>query len=781
MAQFSTENNEVPELLIPRLGAIPAALQALKWGLSDPAVADGEAPKAPRNTQGGMLSPALDTGWLGFLPAGVALESGEFRSFGVRLNGTGIVGIDLDHYAEKAIEFPRLEAIVSAAIERGVYVEKSPSGTGLRLFVYGQLPRTGHRKSAMGVELYADNRYMRVTGHRSKMSSEVTVDQQVIDDLLALIGVGNVNVSERPLPTANESPATPELVALVVESVKLRDPFLWAGNLDVACDASGVKYGASEADMALCAVIKNAGIDASAPIAMIPDLIVKAMEQSGLAQVTHGDGSQKWLDRADYRERTIAAVCAGLAAAPAVLKREAGVSANAAGDVALAERFAQAQRGRLLWIPEMSQWLTWTGTVWSACSCGEEVQAAKLVLFALVDEARQVMATDQERGAAMMRAAMSAQKDARIRAMLGLARAEPGMTVSVVELDADAHLLGVENGVVNLRTAALLEAKPEQLISRQCAASYRVDSQCPTWLKFLHEVFRGDSELISYVQRAVGYTLTGSNTEEVLFVCHGHGSNGKSLFHNVISRIMADYAKGAPADILVQKQGVSPGAASPALAMLAGCRLLGINETGTGDRLDEQALKTLAGREAITARPLYGSFFTFSPAFTPWLRTNHKPVITGTDHAVWRRLALIPFKQQFSGAERDNGLEAKLWAERDAILAWAIAGAVEWARTGLHACATILQEVQAYRQESDLLGQYIDEATKPDPAARVEQKLLYAGWAAWCAENGLRPTTKVAFTRRLAELGHGGLRSHGHSYYAGLAMDTTGLIPTPLA
>ena len=780
MAQFSPENNEVPALLVPKLHRIPAALQALKWGLSDPTKSDGKAPKAPRNARGAMLSPASDAGWLSFLVAGAALESGGFQSFGVRMCNNGLVGIDLDHFDEKARQFPRLKSILETAIERGVYVEKSPSGTGLRAFTFGSLPIAGLRKSAMGVELYNDNRYLRVTGWKHRNSGEIIQDQQFIDELLALIGAGDAPAI-RQASGANDSPAEPDIIAQCAERVRQREPYLWAGDLGVACDANGVKYGPSEADMALCAAIKNAGIDAGAPVATIPDLIEAVMAQTGLAQCLHGDGSQKWLDRADYRERTIARVCAGLAAAPAVLKREAGISANAAGDVALAERFAQAHRGKLLWVPEMSTWLQWTSPCWGACSCGEEIQAAKSVLFGLVDEARQVMANDQERGTTMMRAAMAAQKDARIKAMLSLARAEPGMTVSVVELDADPYLLGVQNGVVNLKTGALLEAEPKHLISRQCAASYRVDAQPPTWLKLLDDVFMGDSELIAYVRRAVGYSLTGSNTEEVLFVCHGHGSNGKSLFHNVISRIMADYAKGAPADILVQKQGVNPGAASPALAMLAGCRMLGINETGTGDRLDEQSLKTLAGREAITARPLYGSYFTFSPAFTPWLRTNHKPVITGTDHAVWRRLALIPFKRQFSGAERDNGLELKLWAERDAILTWAVAGAVEWSRNGLQACTTITQEVQAYRRESDLLGQYLDEATCADPAVRVEQKLLYAGWAAWCAENGVRPTSKASFTRRLAELGHSTLRSHGHSYYAGLAMDTTGLIPAPLA
>lgn len=780
MTAIVSNSNALQTLLVPKFHNIPAALQALEWGLADPVRPDGHKPKAPRNASGRLLSSASSDGWLSFLVASAAFSTGHYGSLGVRMRGDGLVGIDLDHSNEKAAQYPRLAEIVQAAFVRGVYIEKSPSGTGLRAFAFGTSPAAGLRKSAMGVEIYSDNRFLRVTGWRHRASGEITQAQQLIDDLVALIGRGD-EPANLGLAGSNDTPADPELVDRVMERVRAREPGLWMGDLRNALDTLGQPYaGPSEADMALCGLIRNAGIDAGAALDSMPDLIEKVMARSGLAQLAHGDGTQKWLNRADYRERTISAVCTGLEASPVVLKREAGVSPNAAGDIALAERFAAAQRGKLLWIPEMSTWLRWTGTVWSACACGEEIQAAKSVLFQLVDEARDVMATDQERGAAMMKQAMAAQKDTRIKAMLSLAKAELGMSCSVVELNRDEHLVGVQNGVVDLRSGELLEACPEQLISRQCAASYTPEAACPAWLRFLDDVFMGNAELIASVQRLLGYTLTGSNTEEKLMVCYGHGSNGKSVYHNIISRIMADYAKGAPADILVQKPGMNQGGASPALAMLAGCRMLGINETGTGDRLDEQALKTLAGREAITARPLYGSYFSFTPQFTPWLRTNHKPVITGTDHAVWRRLALIPFKRQFEGEAKDGRIEERLWAERDAILAWMVQGAVQWYAHGLKLCETIQREVAAYRQESDLLGQYLDECAITDPAGKVDQQMLYGGWSVWCTSNGLKPTSKSSFSRRLGELGHGGVREGGKRYYGGLKMDASSLIQRPL-
>lgn len=357
MAQFVSNTNDLPTLLKPKLGNIPTALQALVWGLSDPAVPDGRAPKAPRNARGHMLSPANGDGWLSFLVAGAALESGAFGSFGVRLAGTGLVGTDLDHFVEKSAEHPKIAEIVEAAMQRGTYVEKSPSGTGLRAFVYGNLPAAGARKSSMGIELYSDKRYLRVTGWKHKASAEITEDQQVIDDLLALIGRGDEAIPA--LPAANETPASLDLIAHTAERIQRREPHLWAGDLAVACDSTGQPYGPSEADLALCRMIANAGIEFGAEVGQLADLIERVMDQSGLAQAPHGDGSQKWIERADYRARTIRAVCAGLEASPVVLKREAGVSPNAAGDIALAERFAMAQRGKFVWVSELNTWLQW--------------------------------------------------------------------------------------------------------------------------------------------------------------------------------------------------------------------------------------------------------------------------------------------------------------------------------------------------------------------------------------------------------------------------------------
>jgi len=765
MTQVANENNHLPTLIQPNFDNIPEALHRLGWGFSDPVNDDGRAPKAPRDRRGVLLSPTNPDGWVSFSRARAEMETGMFLSCGVRLDGTGLVGIDLDHYHEKAAQFPQLAQIVNSAIARGVYIERSPSGTGYRAFVMAELPVNGRRSIAQGVEIYSDKRYLRVTGRRHKRSAEITQDQKIIDDLLALIGHSDVPARTGCVVQGAALPSA-DVIERIAEKVANKDPYLWAGQLDIASSTAGERYGPSEADLALCSVIRNVAIAEGVGLGAVPAVVEAVMNRSGLAQIEHGDGTQKWLQRADYRERTIAQACVNLEAAPVVLKAKAGVDQRSLADFELAERFVHATSSQLCYVRENKSWLKWSGSSWDKCSRGEEIQAIKKVIHSMIDDAAEVSKSDPERGQRLYKTAMNMQREQRIMAALRLATTEPSMTRLVSEFNADAMLLGVQNGVVDLRTGRLLEARPEQLISKQCSASYKPDVACPQWLKFLDDVFCGDQELIASVQRAVGYSLTGSNTEERLFICYGNGANGKSIFFNIVSRILGDYATTVLPDILVQRNG--GGSATPELAALVGIRMLGINETATGDRLDERMLKVLAGREAIAARPLYGAPFNFVPEFSPWLRTNHKPVITGTDFGVWRRIALIPFRRQFHENERDDHIESKLWQERDGILTWAVAGAVAWHRGGLRLCSTIQREIQSYRAESDLLAQFLDETTERQTNERVDSALLYGEWTRWCLNSGLRPTSKVAFTRRLAELGHEAQRSHGRTYYLGL-------------
>lgn len=438
------------------------------------------------------------------------------------------------------------------------------------------------------------------------------------------------------------------------------------------------------------------------------------------------------------------------------------------GDVRNARHFAALFGGWLLYIHGVKKWLRWSDARWVLCDQGQEIEAAKQAAQAIMADAAASLAVDQDRGKWRVKEAVAAHHISRLKATLELARSEPGMSAGQADLDGNPTLLGVGNGVVDLKSGALVPNRPDMLITRHCAADYRTASTCPRWLQFMAEVFPGDPATMHAVQRLLGYTLTGLNTEEVIVFCIGFGANGKSIFGNIVNRIIGDYSKVAPHSLLAARRGDDHGARGD-IAMLEGARLVSVNELPGGMQLNEQTVKALAGREPISARELYEEFRTFEPRFTVWVRTNHRPIVKGDDDGIWRRLVVLPFRQKFEGARRDPHLEAKLWAERDGILRWMIEGARQYLTAGnLALSPAILAEQRQYRSESDLLGEFLADCTVADPAARVPDRELFIRWDGWCDGNGQRAGTKATFTQRLRERGFPILRSNGHRYYSGL-------------
>jgi putative DNA primase/helicase len=447
-----------------------------------------------------------------------------------------------------------------------------------------------------------------------------------------------------------------------------------------------------------------------------------------------------------------------------------GLIEQTPGDVLAGRAYAKLNRELLLWVAQAGQWLRWDGSRWVWCACGQEMATAKQVADRLLALAAKLYSEDPERHKRRMHFAMGLQNIRRLEAMIELAKSEPGMAVGhMSELDADAWQLGCRNGVINLRTGTLLQAAPEMRITRQIATEYRAEVTCPHWMEFLDSIFDHDTATVEFIQRALGYTLTGVTTEEVLFICFGSGANGKSVFANVLSTVFADYSQMAPQALLTVRREGDSGPRND-VARLCGSRLVQINELNQGDRLDEQIVKMLAGREMLSARFLHKEYFDFWPTAKPWLRTNHRPIITGEDDGIWRRIMLIPFRRKFAEHERDPWLESKLLEERDGILAWMVAGCLDWQRHGLKPSALVKRESATYRKESDLLGEFLDERTRPDSNEKVEQGRLFEQWRRWCEDNGTRHGSKAGFSRKLSERGYVEGKSNGTRFYAGLKL-----------
>lgn len=257
--------------------------------------------------------------------------------------------------------------------------------------------------------------------------------------------------------------------------------------------------------------------------------------------------------------------------------------------------------------------------------------------------------------------------------------------------------------------------------------------------------------MIDFLQRSVGYSLTGDVGEQVLFFLHGSGANGKSTFINAIfDTLGGDYAVQSAPDLLVQKSGERH---PTEVADLQGKRLVASIEVEDGRRMAEGLVKQLTGGDLLKARHMREDFFQFKPTHKLYLVANHKPAVRGTDYAIWRRIRMIPFEVQIPDGERDARLPEKLRAEAPGILAWAVRGCLAWQRTGLAAPVEVTAATEAYRLESDSLGAFLAECTVRVADARTKAKTLYDAYAKWAAAGNLPPLNLMRFGNAMTERG----------------------------
>lgn len=287
-----------------------------------------------------------------------------------------------------------------------------------------------------------------------------------------------------------------------------------------------------------------------------------------------------------------------------------------------------------------------------------------------------------------------------------------------------------------------------KLFSRKTNAEYTDTMDAPAWKTFLQDIFDGDQELIHYIQKAVGYSLTGSIKEQVMFILYGKGRNGKSLFINTISDILGSYANNIQAKTLMVKNNDS---VNNDLARLQGSRLVTSSEPNEGFRFDEGLIKQITGEESITARFLYGEEFEFLPKFKIWVSTNHKPIIRGTDDGIWRRMMLIPFTVQIPEEKVDKDLKWKLLRESPAILDWALEGAVMWQQEGLEMPEAVEKASREYRREMDVLEQFLDEECEMVEGEHVAASEFYKAYKEWAKENEEYMMPKQKFSQKMKD------------------------------
>jgi putative DNA primase/helicase len=412
--------------------------------------------------------------------------------------------------------------------------------------------------------------------------------------------------------------------------------------------------------------------------------------------------------------------------------------APAFSDDALALEFADRHAENLRFVATWNKWLFWDCAHWQF----EETLRAW-------DFAREVCrdAAD-DRGKIEADAASSLASAKTVAAVERLARSDRRLAATIDQWDADPWLLNTPDGVVDLRTGRARSQRAEDYITKITAVGSRGD--CPLFLAFLDRITGGDSELVSYLQRVLGYGLTGLTREHALFFCYGTGANGKSVLLSTVAGILGDYDRSAPIETFTATNGDRH---PTDLAGLRGARLVTATETEEGRRWAESRIKQLTGGDTISARFMRQDFFEYRPTFKLIIAGNHKPSLRSVDEAIRRRFHLIPFAVTIPPEERDGELTEKLRTEWPGILAWMIAGALEWQARGLEPPQAVRDATEDYLAAEDAIAAWIDDKCDRDANAWVSSSDLFASWTAWANAAGEPAGSQKRFSQTLEARG----------------------------
>ena len=425
-------------------------------------------------------------------------------------------------------------------------------------------------------------------------------------------------------------------------------------------------------------------------------------------------------------------------------------------DLGNAERLVALHGENIRYCYPAKSWYIWDGQRWTPDHAGRIATLAQETVRSIYAEASQT--EDDGERKALVKHGQRSENGNRLAALIG--QAQNKVAVQPEDLDTLPWILNCANGTLNLKTSELYAPRRTDLLTKISPVAFDAGADCPLWLSFLDRIMGGNQDLIQFLRRAIGYSLTGSTREQCLFLLHGLGANGKSTFLETVEKLMGEYGQQSDfSTFLVKRNQEGP---RNDIARLKGARFVAATEAEGGARLSEVVVKQLSGGDTVAARFLHQEFFEFKPEFKIWLGTNHKPIIRGTDNAIWRRIRLIPFTVTIPPKEQDRDLPAKLRDELPGILTWALTGCLEWREEGLGEPDEVREATAEYRVEMDVLGEFLDACCIVQANAESKSAELYKVYKEWSEDGGNRPMSQRAFGQALSERGIGRRRGTGN-------------------
>ena len=436
-------------------------------------------------------------------------------------------------------------------------------------------------------------------------------------------------------------------------------------------------------------------------------------------------------------------------------------------DIGNAHRLIKLHGENIRFCPEWNCWLHYKG-YWEKDIEGNVYAKARDTIAQLKSQAYEV--GDEK----MVSFAIKCGYHSRIEAIINQAKTltEYGIPVVSNKWDSNHSLISLKNCTIDFRLSdkdasfVARENRREDFITKQLAFDYDSTAKCPKWESFLEDIIP-DEDTRKFVQRAVGYTLTGSTREDMIFILHGNGCNGKTTFIETIADMLGSYAKTIKPETLMQKENSS--ALNTEIAAICGARLVKTSEIDEGKRLSESLVKQLTGGDTISTRFLFGKDFEYEPTYKVWISTNHKPKIYGDDNGIWRRICLIPFEVKITDDKKDVDLDLKLKKEIQGIFNWALEGLIQWKQDGLKPPQKVYSATNEYRLQEDLLQCFIDDCIEKKDELSISATELYKYYEWHCEQNGITKLSSTKFGTKFRE-DKGFEKKHlcGRVYYMGI-------------